>query len=193
MKTTIISLILILFAKVTLAQKELLAFDEHNQYIYYQVVDMPGHAADTLYIRGSNFLKSMVPKIKKISAANANTLSGQGKFLTFGGVSILKHANGEISYTINIECKDGKYRYWLTGFTFTPYQRDRYGNFVPQQGIDVQLETALSKYSKKDVDNYLDETGAFCKNVGDRLKFYMLNAPAPKKEETIKKTVTDKW
>ena len=90
-----------------------------------------------------------------------------------------------------MEFKDQKYRYWLTGFVFTPYQRDRYGNYVPQQGIDIPLENALSKFTKKDVDGYLDETGTFCKQFGDRLKLFIINAP--KKEEITKKVVTDKW
>jgi len=41
------------------------------------------------------------------------------------------------------------------------------------------------------VDAYLDETGTFCKQFGDRFKQFITNAP--KKEETIKKVVTDKW
>jgi len=195
MKTLLIVLTLVLFAGSASAQKQLLALDEHNQYIYYQVVDMPGHSADTLYTRGLNFLSSMDPKVKIThgSANNSKTLSGQGKFLTYGGLSITKHVIGEITYTINVECKDGKYRYWLTGFVFTPYQRDRYGNFVPQQGIDIPLEKASSKYSKKDADNYLDQTGAFSKDAGDRLKVYMLKISTIKKDTETKKISTKEW
>ena len=193
MKKTIIALVFILFAKITSAQKELLSLDEHNKYIYYQVVEMPGQPADILNNRGMNFLKSIVPKIKLAPAASTNSLAAQGSFETYGGISILKHPSGIVAYAINIECKDQKYRYWLTDFTFTPYVRDRYGNFVPQQGVEIPLETASAKLDKKDMDNYLNETGAFCKQMSDRLKVYMINAPAPKKEEITKKTVTDKW
>jgi hypothetical protein len=191
MKTILIALISILFAKITIAQKELLSFDEHDKYIYYQVVDIPGMPADTLNSRGFYFLKTAYPKIK--IKKTLNTLNAEGKFVTFNGSSVLKHENGEIAYQVNIECKDHKYRYWITGFIFTPYQRDRYGNFVPEPGINIPLETALSKFDKKEVDNYLNDAGAFCKQFGDRLKLSMLNANTPKKEETVKKVVTDKW
>ena len=191
MKTTIIALVCILFAKITFAQQDLLSFDEHNKYIYYQVVDMPGLTADTLHGRGLNFLKAFYPKIKLKTIPGENNISGQGKFLSYSGVSVLKHEKGEIAFQLSIEFKDQKYRYWLTGFIFTPYQRDRYGNFVPQQGIDIPLENILSKFDKKEADDYLNETGTFCKQFGDRLKQFEINAP--KKEEITKKVVTDKW
>jgi hypothetical protein len=191
MKKLIIALVYILFAKAALAQQDLLSFDEHNKYIYYQVVDMPGISADTLHGRGLSFLKTYYPKIKIKAIANENGVSGPGKFLVYGGISVLKHEKGEINFVLNIEFKDQKYRYWLTNFIFTPYQRDRYGNFVPQQGIDIPLENALAKFDKKDVDGYLNETGAYCKQFGDKLKQFVINVP--KKEEVIKKVVTDKW
>jgi len=191
MKTTIIALACVLFAKITFAQQDLLSFDEHNKYIYYQVVDMPGLTADTLHGRGLNFLKAFYPKVKLKTMPAENNISGQGKFLSYGGVSVLKHEKGEIAFQLTIEFKDQKYRYWLTGFIFTPYRRDRYGNFVPQQGIDIPLENILSKFDKKEADDYLNETGTFCKQFGDRLKQFEINAP--KKEEITKKVVTDKW
>ena len=191
MKKLIIVLVCILFGKVATAQQDLLSFDEHNKYIYYQVVDMPGFSADSLHARGLAFLKTSYPGIKLKGGAASNSLTGQGKFLTYGGLSVLKHEKGEIAYQVNIEFKDKKYRYWLTSFVFTPYQRDRYGNFVAEPGIEVPLENAIAKFDKKDVDGYLDETGAFCKQFGDKLKAFAVNTP--KKEEVTKKIITDKW
>jgi hypothetical protein len=190
MKTKIIAIVFIFFTKITFAQQELLSFDEHNKYIYYQVVDTGGLPADSLHARGLYFLKTEYPKLK-LKIITGNNISGEGKFETYSGVSVFKHESGEITYALNIEFKDKKYRYWLTGFTFTPYVRDRYGNFVPKPGIDIPLETAQSKLDKKEVDNYLNETGAFCKQFGDRLKQSFISAP--KKEEPTKKIVTDKW
>ena len=46
---------------------------------------------------------------------------------------------------------------------------------------------------KKDLDGYLDETGAFCKQFGEHLKNYLLKLPEPKKVENVKKVVTDNW
>lgn len=190
MKRIIIVIICILSVKFTYAQQDLLSFDEHNKYIYYQVVDMPGISADTLYTRGLYFIKTVYPKLK-FKTTNGKSISGDGKFTTYNNISILKHESGEIAYLLNIEFKDQKYRYWLTDFTFTPYVKDRYGNFVPKLGNDIPLEIIQSKLDKKDSDNYLDETGTFCKQFGEGLKQFLVNAP--KKEETTKKIVIDKW
>lgn len=192
MKTLLFTIICLSLVKISSAQSDLLSFDEHNKYIYYQVIDIPGVPADTLRLRGLDFLKTAYPKMKIKSSATSD-LSGQGKFLVYGGISVLKHEKGEIDYTLNIEFKDQKYRYWLTNFTFTPYERDRYNNYVPKQGVSVPLETATSKFDKKDVDGYLDETGVFCKQFSDGIKPYLNKVSAIKKEEVIKKIVTDKW
>jgi hypothetical protein len=191
MKITIISFVLVLFAKLTFAQQDLLSFDEHNKYIYYQVADAPNIPVDTLHARGLNFVKSSYPKAKLKKTSGQNEISGEAKFPVYEGTGVFRHEAGEMSYQFTIEFKDQKYRYWLTGFIFTPFERDRYGNYVPKQGLDVPLENALSRYQKKDVDNYLNETGTFCKQFGDRLKSFIINAP--KKEEITKKVVTDKW
>ena len=191
MKSLVIILTFIFFAKITLAQKELLSVDEHDKYIYYQVVDIPGITADTLNKRGKYFLEKALPKIKLIETAL--TLSGESKFMTFSGVSVLKHEDGEITYVVKVEFKDNKYRYWLKGFNFTPYQRDRYGNFIPRQGIAIPLETALTKLSKKDVESYFDQTGTFCKQLGDSLKQAIIAQSPQKKAEINKRIITDKW
>ncbi|TWI96664.1 uncharacterized protein with TBP-like fold DUF4468 [Mucilaginibacter frigoritolerans] len=193
MKILLLTLVCIFLVKISLAQSDLLSFDEHNKYIYYQVVDIPGVTADTLHVRGVSFLKTNYAKMKV--KLNGQNLTGEGKFLVYGGISVLKHEKGEIDYTLNVEFKDQKYRYWLTDFTFTPYERDRYNNYVPKQGIVIPLENAESKLDKKDLTGYLDETGAFCKQFGDNLKQFILRIPvsAPKKEENVKKVVTDKW
>jgi hypothetical protein len=194
MKTLLLTLVCIFLVKISSAQSDLLSFDEHNKYIYYQVVDIPGQTVDTLHTKGLNFLKANYAKMK-VKSTGQNNLEGQGKFLVYGGISVLKHEKGEIDYTLNIEFKDQKYRYWLTDFTFTPYERDRYINYVPKQGVIIPLEMADSKLDKKDAAGYVDETGAFCKQFGDNLKQFILHVPvsAPKKEENAKKVVTDKW
>jgi len=192
MKYILPALFFILAFKTAVAQQDLLSFDEHNKYIYYQVESMPGIPADTLAQRGLKYLKAYYAKTN-VKQDNAGGIKGDGKFLVYGGISVLKHEQGEIVYQVNIEFKDQKYRFWLTAFVFTPYQRDRYGNFVPQVGVDIPLEQGLSKLDKKDLEGYLDETGAFCKQFGDHLKNYLLKLPEPKKAENVKKVVTDNW
>jgi hypothetical protein len=180
------------FVKTASAQHDLLSFDEHNKYIYYQVADMPGISADTLYQRAWQFLRSAYHK-SNLKQVAPGAISGEGKFVTYEGASVLKHENGEISYQLNIEFKDQKFRFWLTDFVFTPYQRDRYGNFVPQVGVDIPLESITDKLEKKDAADDLDAAGAFCKRWGEKLKLSLTHPDQPKKEVITKKVVTDNW
>jgi hypothetical protein len=170
-----ICLFILLFAvsaKLAFSQQELLSFDEHNKYIFYRVADLSGIPADTLHDRGLHFLKTVYVKtVLKLAAPQA--VSGESKFLVYGGPSVLRHETGEIAYKLNIEFKDQKYRFWLTDFVFTPYQRDRYGNFVPQPGVDIPLEELTKKMDKKEAAAYLDETGSFCEEWTEKLKTAM--------------------
>lgn len=183
---------LLLLTHLAYGQQVKLALDEHNKYVYYQVVDIPGISADSLYKNGVYFAGEAYPKNKAAQVSNAGIVI-KDKFLTY--TSIVKHENGEMRYTLNIEFKDSKYRYWITDLTFTPYQKDRYGVFVPQNGIDIPLEKASSKVDKKDLDGYIDQTNKFCAQLGEKLKKYMTGERQQKKpaEQPAKKIVTDKW
>jgi hypothetical protein len=190
MKRILLFVIGLMVALVANAQKNLLSLNEYNKYIYYQVVDLPGVSADSLNKNAVYFVASAYPKAKATSA-NTN-ISIKDKFLTY--TSFAKHENGEITYTLNIECKDAKYRYWLTDFVFTPYEKNRYGVYVPVNGINIPLETAASKIIQKELDGYFDQTGAFCKQLGEKLKKYMAEGHAVKKpQQQPAKIVTDKW
>lgn len=191
MKELVLVLIIGFCVKMSAAQKEQLSLDEHDNYIYYQVVDMPGLSKDTLATRELHFLKRTYPGLKAV--VNTNQIIANGKFLIYDGTSILKHESGEIAYLLTIECKDQKYRYWLTRFTFTPYHRDRYGNFVPEPGKEIPLEKAPSKLNKKDADACLTQTADFCKEFGEKLKLSLSELRAPKKAMATNKVVTDNW
>jgi hypothetical protein len=195
MKRFFLPAICLLLMQAAYAQKSLLAIDEHNKYIYYQVVDQPGASADSLDKKALGFIKESVPKGSlKIDGDTSITL--KDKLVAYSVLAFAKHESGEIKFTLTIECKNAKYRYWLTDFTFTPYEKNRYGVFVPANGIEIPLEKSSSHVDKKEQEGYLDQTGAFCKQLGDQLKAYMLiNQPVTKKpaQQPVKKVVTDKW
>jgi hypothetical protein len=196
MKKILLILICLLFARMANAQDNQLALDEHNKYIYYQVIDLPGVSADSLNKNAAGFIKMTYNRGGKVSKGNTDNISVKDKFLTQNATAFVKHENGEINYVLNIECKDAKYRFWLTDFVFTPYERDRYGAFVPAKGINLPIETASSKIDKKELSGYLDQTNTFCKQLGERLKQYMAGQrPEIKKTDRppVKKIVTDKW
>ncbi|MCR8557173.1 DUF4468 domain-containing protein [Mucilaginibacter sp. BJC16-A38] len=193
MKKVLIAIVLLITARAASAQKELLPFDEHNKYIYYQVVDQPTLTADTMYNRALYFLKTAYPKLKVKTDKTNESISGAGKFVVTSTM-LLKHEDGEISFTYTIESKEHKYRFWLTDFTFTPYKTDRYGKSVPADGIEIPLEKGTTKLTKKQVDNYLDQAGTYSKQFGDRLKQYMVRlSVTPVKETKTKVISTKNW
>jgi hypothetical protein len=194
MKRILLLMICMVLVQMANAQKSLLSLDEHNKYIYYQIVDLPGISADSLNKNAVYFIENAYPKTKPTQITSAGIVI-KDKFLTY--TSLVKHENGQMAYALNIECKEGKYRYWLTDFVFTPYERNRYGVFVPVNGIDIPLETAAAstKVTKKDTDGYFYQTGVFCKQLGEKLKKSMVEGRSIAKpdHQPVKKIVTEKW
>ena len=195
MKKNLLIIVCILFAGIANAQNNQLALDEHNKYIYYQVVDLPGISADSLNRNAAGFVKTTYNKSGKTSIDNTSgRISVKHKFSTQSTGALLKRENGEMSYSLNIECKDGKYRYWMTDFVFTPYKRDRYGAFTTVNSISTPLENAKAKLDKKELSAYLDQTTLFCKQQGEKLKQYMTEGHRRVIiDKQTPKIVTDKW
>jgi len=197
MKNIVVALIFILSAKVALAQKDSLAFDERNKYIYYQTVEQAALVKDTLFNRGLNFMRKAYPKGKlKITKTDeaAGVLTGEGSFVVTKKALILSSMGGQIAYALHIEVKDAKYRYWFTDFVFSPYTRDRYGMDVLQPGVSIPMEDAKNKLEKKDFAVYLDKILANSRQNGAVLKSYMLKtSSAPKTDKALKKISTKDW
>ena len=191
MKRILLIAICLFVARVTHAQQPSITLNENNRYVYYEVVDMPGISADSLKKNAIGFIMAAYSKNESKKVTDT-VISVKDKFLNYSAV--IKHENGEMAYTLNIQCKDARYRYWLTDFVFTPYQRNRYGVFVPTPGIEIPMETAKDKLEKKDAEAYLTQTNVFCKQLADKLKQYMVTGHATKKiNQKPTKVVTDKW
>ncbi len=196
MKKIVVLICLLVIGKAVLAQKDSLAFDEHGKYIYYRTVASKAEA-NVLLARGLDFFNLPYNRdVFKITAkdADAHTFEAKGFFMVSRAQMMAKHDDGKISFTVKVEVKDQKYRYWLTDFVFTPYVRDRYNNMVPQPGMDVPMEQIAKKAETKDADHYLDECAAFGRKFSSRFKPYMENGPVTVKKSDGKKVIdTQKW
>jgi hypothetical protein len=197
MKNIFLALISVVCIQAASAQKSLLGQNEQNKYIYYQVVERPGVLRDSLGNNAVAFVKENFPKIKS-RAGSDTSITIKDNFQTYSVLAFAKHESGEIRFTFAIEYRNFKYRYWLTDFVFVPYERNRYGVYVPVNGIEIPLEKASAKLDKKELEGYLDQTGTYCEQLGARLKAYMLedhrSNPKPKSQtQPVKKVVTDKW
>jgi hypothetical protein len=191
MKKILLAVVCIVF-KVTSAsaQSDSLVIDENNKYIYYQVVEQPASSADSLQARAIVFAKKAFTTSKlKFKESDKGTIRATGGVLVSKKSSVAMHEDARIDYTMVIEVKDNKYRYWFTDFVIVPYARDRYANFVPVSGKNAPLEKGLSTLSKRDFDGYTAKLLANIKDIGSRLKTYMKTPVAPVKKEVKKATI----
>lgn len=194
MKKIIFSLSLLFLVKVAVAQKDSLSFDERNKYIYYHIVKQPGLTVDSFQNRVQYFLKTVYPQNKLNIPVTPGNFTGTGMFLISTGITAAKHIDGEIAYSFHIEYKDQKYRYWLTDFVYTPYKVDRYGNSVPEQGIDIPLEQGGAKLTRSQFNTYLTRTAVYSIKFGEKIKQYMTRiSAAPKENDKKKVIVTKSW
>ena len=186
-KIVLVALCIVFKVASASAQADSLVIDENNKYIYYQVVAQQASTADTLQARAIVFAKKAFAVNKlKFKKNDKGTIAATGGVLVSKKSSVAMHEDARIDYTMMIEVKDDKYRYWFTDFVIVPYARDRFANFVPVSGKDVALENGMSILSKKDFDGYTAKLMANIKDIGNRLKTYMKTPVAVKKE--VKKT-----
>jgi len=191
MKKIILAALCLFFKIATAsAQADSLVMDEHNKYIYYQVVAQPATTADSLQARAIAFAKKAFAASKlKFKDSDKGTVRATGGVLVSKKSSVAMHEDARIDYTMTIEVKDNRYRYWFTDFVIVPYARDRYANFVPVTGKNVALENGLSTLTKKDFDGYTAKLFANIKEIGSKLTTYMKAQAAPAKKEVKKASI----
>jgi hypothetical protein len=191
MKKITLAIICIVFKVASAsAQADSLVMDENSKYVYYQVVAQPASSADSLQARAITFAKKAFAATKlKFKDSDKGTIRATGGVLVAKKSSVAMHEDARIDYTMTIEVKDNRYRYWFTDFVIVPYARDRYANFVPLSGKNVALENGMSDLSKKDFDGYTAKLFANIKDIGNKLKTYMKTPVAPAKREVKKTTI----
>jgi hypothetical protein len=192
----VVVLIVVLKATSVLAQTDSLVRNEHNKFIYYQVVAQSSSPADTLYKRAVSFLKKAYPKdrLKATRQDKDNaTLYASGGVLVSKKSLVAMHEDASVGFNFFIEIKDGKYRYWFTDFVITPYERDRYANYVPVAGKNTALENGSGKLSTEDYNGYMKKVLANCREIGTILKSYMKNEPVQIKGAKKQAVVPKEW
>ena len=91
-----------------------------------------------------------------------------------------------MSYHITFEAKDNRYRYIVQQFHFIPYERNRYGRFVPVKGQPSTLEKYLPQKNKAWAKNF-ESIHAKVEYMAQKLKDKALEIPvAPQEKEIVK-------
>ncbi len=175
------------------AQDDVLPRDETGSYAFYEVVHAEGVSADVLLGNARSFLKYYVNKKyrKKIAV---NQASGEAtaisSFLVYKRGSLGRNVDGAIEYTIRIEVKDGRYRYYIGHFVFQEYQRNRYGRFEPVSGKQRPLEQPYSDLNKGQWEDHKKTVSEKIELLVGEMKVAMAGKPEKQSKST---KVGDDW
>lgn len=171
------------------AQDEALPVDQNGKFIYYEVVELKAIHRDSLQTRAVNFLQHR-SGLKLRSLADT-ALEASGKFVIQKNLSLISHPSGEILFIFRSEFKSGKYRFWMRGFTFIPYQRDRYGNFVAASSTGIPLEDPGKRWSKAQQNEQNHQTALYVQDLAEKFKMAMKN-PFPNAVKQPERKIVDK-
>ncbi len=190
MKFILAYLFLIGISSFALAQSELLPIDERGKFIYYELVEAKGLLKDQLKERVNSFLKGSFKDLKLKTVQGDTIFVCTGKLIINKTLLVMSHPSGEIGYHFQAEVKEGKFRFWLSDFSFVPYQRDRYGNFVATSNKGIPLENTPSKLNSSQWKEYQAQTAKYTFQFAKEFKDHMASKASlmsPVKEKTIVK------
>lgn len=174
MKTLTLA-ILLFFSAACFAQEKPLSNDDRGKLIYYEVVTVKDASKDSLNARATGFFKKSSKSLKLKSQESDSVFQAEGKLIINKTAMVLSRPSGEVLYNFYAEIRDGKYRFWLTDFNFIPYQRDRYGNFVPSTSVGTPLETRPGKLNAAEWAGYLKATTSAANVFAKRFKEAMMD------------------
>ncbi|NMN39862.1 DUF4468 domain-containing protein [Pedobacter sp. SG918] len=175
------------------AQQKQFSKDDNGKFIYYKVVDSQLLSKDTLLQRAKAFVNVAYKKSMIQESVTDSSVLAKGTIVIDKTILVAGHPSGEVSYSFVFEARNGRYRFWLTNMLFIPYQRDRYGNFVPTTKIGVPLERTPGKLNAGAWKDILNSTYLKVEKFGDDFKKYLATnrvEKAKKKAETIS---TKQW
>ena len=187
------SLILV-FASLSLcafAQQKQFTLDERGKYVYYEVVDVKT-SKDSLVLRAENFIKLNKKSFVK-STLTDSSITSDGKMIVDKTILVASHPSGEVNYAFNFEARDGKYRYWITDLEYIPYNRDRYGNYVPTTNIATPLEKTPGKLSAGAWKDILESVYTKAEKLGENFKKALSTIQVKTQTKKIESVSTRKW
>lgn len=156
MRLLLIFLLSITLNGSTFKEQDILPVDENGNYTFYEIVEAPGFDSSILINNAKDFLKTYINKKyrkKIVLNKKEGAVQAESHYLVYKKGSLGKHVDGAIYYSITIEARRNKYRYIITNFKYQPYQRNRYGRFVPD-GRLKPLERSVGILSKWQWDDH---------------------------------------
>ena len=188
----IVALLLLGFS--AFAQEKTLPVDEAGIYTFLEVKELKLVSKETMAANVKRFFKENSKSLKLQKSEKDTVFSGKGKMIIQKAVVGIGHPSGDATYRISIALRNGKYRLILTDFMLTPYERDRYSNFVPGT-VSTPLERSPDKLNRAEWDANMAAIMLGCRKVAGKLGAIIGSAvteakPEPKKTATVS---TEKW
>jgi hypothetical protein len=171
-----------------------LPMDESGKYTFLEVAELKAVTKTVMAANAKRFFKVNSKSLKLTAEEKDTVFLGKGKMIVQKGVAGIGHPSAEVNYNISIALREGKYRLIITDFVVTPYERDRYGNFVPVT-VSAALERAPGKLGRAEWEANMAFVFTESAKIADKLKVMMSNTLAePKIEKKKPATVsTTKW
>jgi len=152
-----------------MAQEKVLPVDESGLYTFMEVAEVKGFSKKVLAANIRQFLESNAKILKPETEEGDSVFTARGRMIIHKGSSAIGHPSAAASYTFSVALREGKYRLLMTGFVVTPYERDRYGNFVPT-AVSTPLERTPDALSKPTWVANMAYITAQCRKIADQLK-----------------------
>jgi len=174
--------------------QDTLSLNEHGRLILYEIVTADKISKEKLYERSDLFLHHY-KKFKVIKEGSTDSsLLARGKFVLTKNSFVLSHPSGEVLFKLSVEVKEGRYRFWLTDFSYIPYVRDRYGNFVPSTAKGAPLEQRPAGYSEANWNDNLMGTAKQARVLANDLKKALAeDVQQPAKKAAAVTVSTNNW
>lgn len=176
-----------------LGQDKPLSNDDRGKLIYYEVVVAKDVARDSLASRAAAFFKKSVKSLKIKSQETDSLIHASGRMIINKTALVLSRPSGEVLYNFYAEIREGKYRFWLTDFNFIPYQRDRYGNFVPSTIIGTPLESKPGKLNAAEWAGYVKAATRETNVLASRFKDAMHSVIVTPVVKAVTVSPAQKW
>jgi len=147
-------------------------------FIYLEVVLVPQVSAPKMFTRGINwfnkFYKNPTDVIREIDTLRG-TIDGKSRFKIYNPPDKkgLRTDAGNVEYSIQLGCKDGKFRYKITDINW------KQTSYYPiERWMDTKSQTYNSAYLY-----YLEETDSLIHEITRNLESFMKTPPLEKKDD----------
>ena len=160
-----------MFTQFAFAQTQVLPVDERGVHTFLEVSEL-SISPKEISTKVKQFFKSNAKVLKLRSSKGDTAFLGTGKLVLAKSAAGIGHPSAEVNFNVSLELKKGKYRLIFTDYILTPYERDRYANFVPTT-TKYRLEDKPGKLNRAEWENNMKMIMAESAKLSGKLKSAM--------------------